>query len=117
MLGDRHIQQRSVTGNSRFLFTQTNIKHKDYYQKVFDLFKPYCTKYFKYYYKSWEDKRTKQIYEYLSFATMALPCFNKYRQIFYLNNTKVVPSDIFNLLIEIWLAHWIMDDGSKHGRG
>jgi hypothetical protein len=36
---------------------------------------------------------------------------------FYLNNIKVVPSDIFNLLTEIGLAHWIMDDGSKHGKG
>lgn len=36
---------------------------------------------------------------------------------FYLNNLKVVPSDIFNLLTEIGLAHWIMDDGSKHGKG
>jgi hypothetical protein len=36
---------------------------------------------------------------------------------FYLNNLKVVPSDIFNLLTEIGLVHWIMDDGSKHGKG
>ena len=117
ILGDGHIQQRSVTGNSRFIFIQTAIKHKDYYQKVFNLFKPYCTQDFKSYYKSWEDKKTKQIYESLSFATMALPCFNKYREKFYLNNTKVVPSDIFNLLTEIGLAYWIMDDGSKQGKG
>jgi len=117
ILGDGHIQQRSVTGNSRFLFVQTAIKHKDYYQKVFDIFKPYCTQNLKSYYKFWEDKKTKQIYESLSFATMALPCFNKYREIFYLNNTKVVPSNIFNLLTNIGLAYWIMDDGSKHGKG
>jgi hypothetical protein len=117
MLGDGHIQQRSVTGNSRFLFTQTSVKHKNYYQKVFNLFEPYCTKDLQSYCKSWEDKKTKQIYESLSFATIALPCFNKYREMFYLNNIKVVPSDIFNLLTEIGLAHWIMDDGSKHGKG
>jgi hypothetical protein len=86
MLGDGHIQQRSVTSNSRFIFGQTAVKHKDYFQTVFDLFKPYCTKDLKSFLKSWEDKRTKQIYESLSFATMALPCFNKYRTIFYLNN-------------------------------
>lgn len=117
MLGDGHIQQRSLTGNSRFLFTQTAIKHKDYYQKVFDLFKFYCTQDLKSYFKSWEDKKTKQIYEFLSFATIALPCFNQYRNKFYLNNIKIVPSDIFNLLTEIGLAHWIMYDGSKHGKG
>jgi hypothetical protein len=44
ILGDGHIQQRSVTGNSRFLFTQTSVKHRNYYQKVFNLFEPYCTK-------------------------------------------------------------------------
>lgn len=36
---------------------------------------------------------------------------------FYLNNIKVVPFDIFNLLTKIGLTHWIMDDGSKHDKG
>jgi hypothetical protein len=36
---------------------------------------------------------------------------------FYLNNLKVVLSDIFNLLTEIRLIHWIMDDGFKHSKG
>jgi hypothetical protein len=117
ILGDGHLQQRSATGNSRFIFAQTAVKHNDYYQTVFYLFKPYCTKDLKSYFKSWEDKKTKQIYESLSFATMALPCFNKYRTKFYLNNIKVVPSDIFSLLTEIGLAYWIMDDGSKQGKG
>jgi hypothetical protein len=34
MLGDGHIQQRSVTSNSRFLFTQISVKHRNYYQKA-----------------------------------------------------------------------------------
>jgi hypothetical protein len=117
MLGDGHIQQRSLTGNSRFLFTQTTIKHKNYYQKVFDLFKPYCTQDSESYSRSWEDKKTKQIYESLSFAIITLLCFNQYRNKFYLNNIKIVLSDIFNLLTEIGLTHWIMNDGFKHGKG
>jgi hypothetical protein len=36
---------------------------------------------------------------------------------FYLNNLKVMFSDIFNLLIEIGLVHWIMDNGFKHSKG
>jgi hypothetical protein len=36
---------------------------------------------------------------------------------FYLNNIKVMSSNIFNLLTEIRLAHWIIDDGPKHSKG
>jgi hypothetical protein len=46
---------------------------------VLNLFEPYCTKDLKFYCKFWEDKKTKQIYEFLFFVTIALLCFNKYR--------------------------------------
>lgn len=40
-----------------------------------------------------------------------------FRDIFYSEGKKVVPSNIDELLTDIGLAHWIMDDGSKHGDG
>jgi hypothetical protein len=48
---------------------------------------------------------------------MALPCFNIYRENFYPSGNKIVPHNINELLTPIGLAHWIMDDGSKQGKG
>ena len=117
LLGDGHIQRRSPTQNSRFIFGQTSIDHLEYFKYVFNLFKPYCTQDIEYYLRSWEDSRSNKQYEALQFATMALPCFNMFRDIFYSNSKKVVPSNIDELLTDIGLAHWIMDDGSKQGKG
>lgn len=117
LLGDGHIQQRSPTQNSRFIFGQTAVKHHEYFKLVFNLFKPYCTEDFKSYHKTWTDFRTNQQYESLHFATMALPCFNIYKDKFYPNGKKLVPEDIDVMLTKIGLAHWIMDDGSKQGKG
>ena len=48
---------------------------------------------------------------------MALPCFNSFREAFYPDGKKLVPYNIDELLTDIGLAHWIMDDGSKQGNG
>lgn len=37
--------------------------------------------------------------------------------LFYINKIKFVPSDIYSLLTPLAIAHWIMGDGSKRGRG
>src|SRR6266481_5666601 len=36
---------------------------------------------------------------------------------FYLNGKKIVPLNIYSHLTAIGLAYWIMDDGSKSGKG
>ena len=48
---------------------------------------------------------------------MQLPCFNEYRELFYELNKKIVPENISKLLTARGLAFWIMDDGSKKGKG
>ena len=48
---------------------------------------------------------------------MQLPCFNVFRELFYLSNNKKVPENIYDLLTPRGLAFWIMDDGSRHGSG
>ena len=64
------------------------------------------------------DKRTLIKYSSVSFATLSLPCFNYYREIFYsVDNLKIVPSNIQNLLTPRGLAYWIMDDGSIQNKG
>lgn len=117
LLGDGHIQRRSPSQNSRFIFGQTSIKHLDYFKLVFKLFQPYCTNNFEYYTRSWVDSKSDKKYEALQFATMALPCFNKFQEAFYPDGKKLVPNNIDELLTDIGLAHWIMDDGSKQGSG
>jgi hypothetical protein len=48
---------------------------------------------------------------------MQLPCFNVFREMFYMSNVKVVPNNIYDLLTPKGLAFWIMDDGSRQGDG
>jgi hypothetical protein len=58
------------------------------------------------------DKNTGKIKYKLSFATLALPCFNELYEAFYLEGKKIIPNNIADLLSEVSLASWIMDDGS-----
>lgn len=48
---------------------------------------------------------------------MQLPCFNEFRELFYKSVKKIIPVNIYDLLISIGLAFWIMDDGSRHVEG
>lgn len=59
------------------------------------------------------DKKTNISYKSIYFATLTLPCFNYYRNLFYnKDNKKIVPNNINQLLTPRGLAYWIMDDGS-----
>lgn len=48
---------------------------------------------------------------------MAFPCFNKYHELFYPNGSKVIPQNIGELLTNVGLAFWIMDDGGRSTQG
>ena len=83
-----------------------------------DLFKPYLSNDFNVKEKSFIDKRTNIKYSSVNLATLSLPCFNYYKNIFYnSNNLKIVPSNINKLLTPRGLAYWIMDDGSLQNKG
>ena len=101
LLGDGHIQKRSINGNSRFIYAQSSLRlqHLNYFNHILELFKPYLSKNFKLNNRNFTDKRTKKIYSSVSFATLSLPCFNKYRNLFYnSDNLKIVPSNISKIL-------------------
>lgn len=117
LLGDAHIVKRSSTGNSRLVYAQTAIKHKEYFEYVYSIFSPFCAKDYKPQSRIVRDKGTKKIYSAISFTTMQLPCFNEFKEKFYLSNVKIVPDNIYELLTGKGLAFWIMDDGSKQGSG
>lgn len=117
LLGDAHIVKRSSTGNSRLVYAQTAILHKAYFEYVYSFFTSFCVKDYVPQSKVVRDKRTNKIYSSISFTTMQLPCFNVFRELFYLSNVKIVPHNIYELLTPKGLAFWIMDDGSKQGKG
>jgi hypothetical protein len=120
LLGDGHIQKRTINGNSRFIYGQSSLRihHYNYFYHILDLFKPYISKEFIIKEKSFIDKRTNANYKSVNFATLSLPCFNYYKNIFYnSNNLKIVPSNINKLLTPRGLAYWIMDDGSLQNKG
>jgi len=117
LLGDAHIQKKSSNGNSRLIYTQSATIHKEYFYYIYNLFKPLCVNNHIPYLNNSKDKRTNEKYSAITFATMSLPCFNIYRELFYTLNTKIVPEAIYKLLTAKSLAFWIMDDGSRHGKG
>ena len=61
LLGDGHIQKRSLIGNARFMYGQSSLRlqHFNYFNHVLELFKPYLSKEFKLKTRSFVDKRTK----------------------------------------------------------
>ena len=108
LLGDGHLQCRN--GNSRFIYGQSSLRehHLNYFNHIFDLFKPFISKDFFPKSRTFIDKRTNITYKSISFATLTLPCFNYYRNLFYnKENKKIVPLNINQLLTPIRLAYWI----------
>jgi hypothetical protein len=104
LLGDGHISRRSSTANSRLLYAQTAVTHKEYFDYVFGFFKPFCVKDYNPQSKIVRDNRTKKTYSSISFTTMQLPCFNIYKDSFYKENVKIVPYNIYELLTPRGLA-------------
>ena len=64
-----------------------------------------------------EDKNTGKTRHNISFATLSLPCFNEFYDLFYAKGIKIVPTNIANYLTPVSLAYWIMDDGEFTGSG
>ena len=104
LLGDGHISRRSSTANSRLLYAQTAVTHKEYFDHVFNIFLPFCVNAYVPQSKIVRDNRTKKTYSAISFTTMQLPCFNVYKDCFYNLNVKIVPNNIYELLTPRGLA-------------
>ena len=102
LLGDGHIARRSLTANSRFVYAQSSAVHSAYFYYVFNLFYPlYFVNNYKLQIRTSMDKRSGITYNALAFTTMQLPCFNIYKEIFYIASLKIVPYNIYELLTPI----------------
>ena len=53
----------------------------------------------------------------ISFETRSLLCFTDLYKMFYKNNIKCIPDNIYELLMPMALAHWIMGDASARPHG
>ena len=106
LLGDGHLQCRNL--NSRFIYGQSSLRehHLNYFNHIFDLFKPFISKDFVPKSRTFIDKKTNISYKSISFATLTLPCFHHYKNLFYNDeNKKIVPLNINQLLTPIGLAY------------
>jgi hypothetical protein len=80
MLGDGHMEKRSLNSNTRFKFGQSGLENKrEYFNHIFNLLLPFCTPGLLPYINSWFDERSQQTYTSISFATMQLACFNIFK--------------------------------------
>jgi recombination protein RecA len=111
ILGDSHIETgQSLRRKARVRFEHA-AQERDYIEWKNRALAPYTTpvrevKVF--------DKRTGKCYKKVRFDTLTLSIFNKFRKIFYVGNTKIVPSNISRYLTSpLALAVWYLDDGGK----
>jgi hypothetical protein len=114
ILGDVHMRRFSKKANVRIIFRQGSI-NSSYLLHLYSLFKEFVITLPSI--STVKDKITGKLRYNLSFATLALPCFNELYELFYLNGKKIIPMNIADLLTAVSLAYWKMDDGSFTGSG
>lgn len=116
LLSDAWLEKRSLASNVRLGIAQAKAKAgylEMLYTLLAGLFAEGHTPYAKSSVRKGYDTMTHSV----TLLTMALPCLNELFTLFYSEGNKVVPLNIFQLMTEVSLAHWIMGDGSKHGVG
>jgi len=93
--------------NAQLGFKQS-LKNFEYIWYVFNILSQYCSS------LPYGNigKRNNTITYGVGFITRALPCFTNLHKLFYINKKKIIPTDIYNLLDPIALAHWIQGDGT-----
>jgi hypothetical protein len=117
MLGDLFAEKIKQNSNTRLQFKQS-IKNKVYIDHLYSLFKEYSNSEPKV--TSSIEKRLgkKELNVSIKFWTLSLPCFNKFRELFYNENgKKFISSNLENKITAKSLAYWAMDDGYKSTNG
>lgn len=114
LLGDSSLEfgaKRSI--NARLRFDQTFPAHASYLMFIYSHFYELGGSGPKVYIRK-PDPRTGKIYSSIQFKTLALPCLNYYRDLFYNEKgKKIIPDNIGELLTARALAFCICDDGNK----
>jgi hypothetical protein len=106
MLSDGYLGFSHCSQNAHLHFMQS-LRNSNYLWFVFAFLAHYCTS-CPYYYT----RKRAGVFSYgVAFFTRALPCLTEIYPLFYENNIKIVPKNIYELLTPIALAHMIMGDG------
>lgn len=116
MLGDATIERAKINHSPRLRFEQSFPQHAAYLTNLYVIYMNLVGKHPTVITRK-PDRRTGSIYSTIRFSTLAFPCFTYYFDSFYVENRKIVPSNIVNLLTARALAYWIMDDGGKGSHG
>lgn len=117
MLGDLYAERIKPQSNTRLQFKQSN-KNKVYIDHLFFLFKDYCNSKPKITSSVEERPGKKELNVSIKFWTLSLPCFNKFRELFYDNSgKKFIPFNLEENITARSLAYWAMDDGYKSTSG
>jgi len=111
LLGDGHIEI-SPNRKSARLKVEYSAKHSDYVSFLYQIFQKVVR-------MEPKERRVEGFgkkFPRIGFTTLSLPDFLYYRDLFYPNKIKIIPSNLSELLTEIGLAVWFMDDGSYKSR-
>jgi hypothetical protein len=107
ILGDMSVEKpkSKIKSNARLQFKQSTI-NKIYIEHLYSLFKEYCGSEPKIM-SSFDNRVDKnKIYSSIKFQTLSLPCFNKYKELFYNSEgIKIIPKELVNLLTPVGLAY------------
>lgn len=116
ILGDLHMRRYSPTANTKLVFCQGEGNER-YIKYLYELFKEFISQEIKYTVVGNESEKGNKPRILINFATLSLPCFNYYYELFYQNKRKIIPKEILGMLTFISLSFWIMDDGSNTSGG
>lgn len=98
----------SRNGKSARLKVEYNVKNSDYVEFLYKIFKNLV--------RMTPRIRTRKSFgknfTRIGFSTLYVSGFLEFRDLFYQNKRKIVPSKIAKLLTKIGFAVWFMDDGS-----
>jgi len=117
MLGDLFAEKIKPNSNTRLQFKQSK-KNKIYIDHLYSLFKEYCNSEPKITTSIEKRPNRKKLNISIKFWTLSLPCFNKFRSLFYDNSgKKIIPFNLEEFITARSVAYWAMDDGYKSPNG
>ena len=114
ILSDGWLRFSNKRSTNALLGFKQSLIHFEYIWFVFRLLSHYCSSYPSL--KRGGTRRGKETIDW-EFFTRSMPCITELYSLFYPNKVKVIPSNIYELLAPIALAHLVMGDGnaSRHG--
>lgn len=116
LLGDAHAEKRSENGGTRISFYQEST-HISYilWLHTFLSIRGYCNENIPLITTRLGQKGV--VRKFLRFHTWTYTSFNWIHNLWYLENKKIVPYNIANLLTPLALTVWVMDDATKASKG